>query len=48
MRPARLADVRAVEVFDRWCLRRVVGGRLSFGLSNGELMSQVGLRGMGS
>ena len=37
-RPARLADVRAVEVFDRWCLRRVVWGRL---------MDRVGLRGMG-
>ena len=45
--PARLADVRALEVFDRWCLRRVVGGKLAFGMSSVELMRRAGLADMG-
>ncbi len=34
--PARQADVKAVEVFDRWCLRRVVGGGCRSGSRTGS------------
>ena len=41
--PARVADVRSLEVFDRWCLRRVVGWTASWGLSNAGLVGMSGL-----
>ena len=34
--PAKQADVKAVEVFDRWCLRRVVGGGCRSGYRTGS------------
>ena len=45
--PTREVDVKTLEVFDMCCLRRLIGGKVTFGMSNWELMARAGLPAVG-